>query len=175
MKNNLPKYEILIAVLLTTLIIASRLTAHIWNMTAVGGIALFAGAFFTRRYMSFAVLAFGMIISDLIIGFHDLMWVVYFSYALIALLGFLLSLNSSRVKIISLALVGGILFFLITNFAVWWQGAMYPQTFSGLMESYRMGLPFFRSQILADIVSAFILFELAKLPATIGFAVRLKL
>lgn len=47
--------------------------------------------------------------------------------------------------------LGAIIFFLLTNAAVWAFGTMYPHTLSGLMESYTMAIPFFRNSLLGDI------------------------
>lgn len=170
------KNEIVVGFLLVTLLVFSRMTAHLWNLTAVGGVALFAGSYFSKKSSAFLVVISGLFISDMILGFHDQMASVYFSYALISGLGFLLTLRSSRWQIFLMSLTGGLLFFLITNFAVWYGGLMYSQTASGLMQSYIMGLPFFRNQIAADIFSALILFELAKLvklPSPASSAIRL--
>ena len=173
-KNKNLKNEIIIGFLLISLLVFSRLTSHLWNLTAVGGVALFAGAYFSRKAVALFVVFSGLLISDFFLGFHDQMIAVYFSYALISGLGFLLSLKSSRGSIFLMSLTGALLFFLITNFSVWYGSLMYPQTASGLMESYMMGLPFFRNQIAADIISAIILFELAKLPSPASRTVRLK-
>ncbi len=175
-KTQLSQYknEILTGLLLVALLIFSRLTSHIWNLTAVGGVALVAGAFFSKKSYALIVVFTGLFISDMVLGFHDQMVSVYFSYALIVGLGFLLTPQSPRRNVFFSSLTGAILFFLITNFSVWYGSLFYPQTASGLMESYIMGLPFFRNQIIADIVSALILFELVKLPSPAARAVRLK-
>ena len=174
MDKTLNKNEILVGFGLILLLVASRLTSHLWNMTAVGGIALFAGAYFSRRWLAFLVLLTGLLISDAVLGFHNQMFSVYFSYAVIAVLGFSLTMHGPRIKPALMALTGGVLFFLITNFSVWLTGSMYPHTAGGLMDSYVMGLPFFRNQIIGDVTSAFILFELARLPV-LSWAVRSKL
>lgn len=171
----LNKNELIVAIGLIFLLVISRCTSHIWNFTAVGGIALFAAAFFTRKQMAFLVVGLGMMISDLIIGFHDQMLAVYGAYFLMIIVGFLLNLNSSRTKRFSVAITASVLFFLVTNMAVWSAGVLYPLTIEGLKQSYLMGLPFFRTQILSDLIITFALFEIAKLPATASLAVRLKL
>jgi hypothetical protein len=49
------------------------------------------------------------------------------------------------------SIAGSILFFLVTNFGVWATSSMYEKTFSGLMRSYQMGIPFFRNTLLGDL------------------------
>ena len=41
--------------------------------------------------------------------------------------------------------------FIITNFGVWATGRMYAKNFSGLVEAYAMGLPFFRNTLVGDV------------------------
>jgi hypothetical protein len=57
-------------------------------------------------------------------------------------------------------------FFLITNFA-WWPfyTTLYPHTLSGLIESYTMGLPFYKYSLISDLLFSAVLFggfEMAK-------------
>jgi hypothetical protein len=51
------------------------------------------------------------------------------------------------------ALAGSVVFFLVSNFAVWaaW-GDLYPMTFAGLMTCYAAGLPFFRRAVEGDLL-----------------------
>lgn len=175
MKTQTTKMEFFVAGLLVGLIVFSRLTAHVWNFTAVGGVALFAGAYFNKKFMSMGILLLGLLISDSILGFHNQMLAVYFSYGLIAAVGYSLDVRGPRLRTILLSLTGGALFYLITNFSVWLSGELYPLTTAGLIECYVMGIPFFRPQIIADVIFSVALFEIAKSPATASLAIRLKL
>ena len=168
-------FEYIVALGLILLLVVSRCTSHIWNFTAVGGIALFSAAYCTKKHTAFLVVFLGMIISDLVIGLHNQMLAVYGAYFLMVAIGFMLDADSSRTKRFLVTLTGSISFFLITNFAVWSSGGLYPMTAGGLMQSYIMGLPFFRPQIISDVLVSFALFEVASLPATASLAVRLKL
>ena len=103
-----------------------------------------------------------LMISDLVIGFDRQSMSVYLAYAVIVALGFFLQISSARLKVLAFSLLGSILFFLITNFTFWYAESLYPHNFAGLMQSYTMGLPFFRNQLLGDIGFTFVLFELAK-------------
>ena len=170
MKLSDLKIEIVTSLILILLIVLSRLSNHLWNFTVVGGAALFAGAFFKNRalpgflaqYFAVGTIFLGLILSDLFLGFHSQIYSVYFSYALICGLGMLLSGKNSRPLTWLYSLTGALLFFLITNFAVWYNAFMYPLTWHGLMQSYQMGLPFFRHQLISDLISTTILFEVAK-------------
>lgn len=162
MNKTILKNEWLVFIGLVTLILVSRLSSHVWNFTAVGGVALFSGAYFSKKYFAVLVPLVGLIISDLIIGLHDQMFSVYFSYAVIVAIGFGLTVQSSRTKTALFSFTGAILFFLITNFDSWLGSAFYQQNLDGLLTSYTLGLPFFRSQLASDLISSLVIFECAK-------------
>lgn len=160
MKN---KNTIAVFITLLLLTVLSRWVSHMWNFTLLGGAFLFAGAYFQDKKIALALMLSSMLISDFVIGFHDQMLVVYFSYFITVALGFLLTANSSRLKILGFSVLGSFSFYVITNFAVWYQGALYPMTLSGLIDCYVMGLPFYRNQLIGDVASTFAFFEIAKL------------
>lgn len=153
----------LLAAGLVFLGVLSRLTAHAWNFTMMGGLALFAGAFFKRQWVSAAVVFGALLISDAVIGFHSQMPGVYLSFGLMALMGaLLLSKPSSRLTVLSTSLAGSLVFFLMSNFFVWLEGSLYPQTWNGLVQCYIMAEPFYRTQLLSDMISTVVLFEVAR-------------
>lgn len=77
-------------------------------------------------------------------------------------IGALLKTKPSRLSVIAGAALGSFLFFVVTNFFVWLEGSLYPQVWNGLVECYTMAIPFYRNQLVADLVSTFVLFEVAK-------------
>ena len=103
-----------------------------------------------------------MLFSDFLIGFHTQMLTVYFSYLIIVALGFLLSTYASRLKIAGFALLGSFIFYAISNFGVWYAGTLYPLTAAGLVDCYVRAIPFYRNQLISDVVSALAIFEVAK-------------
>lgn len=171
MKN---KNTIAVFITLLVLCVLSRWVSHMWNFTLLGGAFLFAGAYFQDKKIAVALMLSAMLISDMVIGFHDQMLVVYLAYFIVVALGFLLTVNSSRLKILGFSVLGSFSFYLITNFAVWYQGALYPMTFAGLIDCYVMGIPFYRNQILSDVLSSFAFFEAAKLILASRSAVEVK-
>lgn len=167
MKNDMTtKKKIIIAVVLVALAVATRFMPHLWNFTALTAVALFAGNYLGPRYAVGVVFA-TMLISDLFIGFYSwpLMLSVYGSFALVGLVPSLVGkvgagkknqqkqsgILSGTTKVFGMSLLGSIIFFLVTNWAVWFFGTMYPANFSGLFSSYIAGLPFFRNAILGDL------------------------
>ena len=52
-------------------------------------------------------------------------------------------------RVIGATVLASISFFLVSNYAVWVGGAMYPHTMAGLGASYLAGLPFYRNDVLS--------------------------
>lgn len=137
-----------------------------YNFTPIAAIALFGGAMFSSRSLAFVIPLAIMFISDLFIGFHDLMWAVYAGFLAIVLIGQVVRKRPNILTGLAGALVGSVLFFLITNAAVWYGSPHYAQTFGGLLNSYALGLPFFRGTLMGDLLftgAFFGIYELAKL------------
>ncbi len=149
MKKNL---KFLIALLFILTGVVFRLIPHAPNFTPIAAIALFGGVYFSKRLA--IVLPLGaMIISDIFIGFYDIkiMSAVYGSFVLCAVLGIWLKSHKNWQTIGASAILSSVLFFLITNFAVWAFSPWYAKTFSGIVQSYFMALPFFRNSLLGDL------------------------
>ena len=131
---------------LTIIVLATalfRLIPHWPNFTPVAALALFGAATFQRKWLGLAVPLMAMLVSDVLIGFHGNMGAVYLSFGLTWLLG-LWALQKPTAGHIALASVASsLLFFLITNFAVWYGSVFYPQNLSGLMSCYAAGLAFY--------------------------------
>lgn len=128
-----------------------RIVPHFPNFTPVAAMALFGGAYFSNKKIAFIVPLIAMMVSDAIIGFHSTMWAVYLSFALIVFIGFGLREKRKISNVFAAALFSSVLFFIITNFAVWATGTMYPMNLSGLLESYVAAIPFFRNSLLGDL------------------------
>jgi hypothetical protein len=159
MKN---KNTILVFVTLLLLAVMSRMWSHMWNFTLVGGVFLFAGAYFKDRKIAVALMLSVMLISDYFIGFHSQMPAVYLGYLVVVGIGFLLNTDSIRSKVLGYSFVGTLSFYVITNFAVWFEGQLYPMSLAGLIDCYVMALPFYRNQLLSDLMSSLLIFEVAR-------------
>lgn len=131
---------------LTAIILATalfRLLPHWPNMTPIAAIALFGAAFFERKWLGLAVPLLAMLLSDALIGFHGSMGAVYFSFGLTWLIGLYLLRRPSAGRVALASVTSSVLFFLITNFAVWYGSTFYPQTTAGLMSCYVAGMAFY--------------------------------
>jgi len=133
------------------------------NVSPIAALAMLSGCLFTKRSIAMAVPLSVMIISDFKFGGYDLrvMTSVYVCLTLPSLFGPLLQKQLRFCKIVkTLAVIGAsglmcsFLFFVVTNFAVWWFGSMYPHDFSGLSQCYVQAIPFFRYTLMGDMFFA---------------------
>lgn len=122
-----------------------RLVPHWPNFTPIAALALFGAATFERKWLGLAVPLAAMLLSDTLIGFHSSMGAVYASFGLTWVLGLVALQRPTAGRIAVVSLVSSVLFFLITNFAVWYGSTYYPQTAAGLMTCYAAGLAFYNN------------------------------
>lgn len=144
----------------------TRFIPHPPNLTAVSAIALFGGAYFTKRYLAFIVPISAMLLTDLFIGFHSAIWAVYLSFILIVAIGFTLKQKKNLPRILGASLSASISFFIITNFGTWLSTPLYPKTLEGLAICYTAAIPFFHYTVIGDLFfvgALFGFFELAKM------------
>ncbi|OIO48506.1 MAG: hypothetical protein AUJ32_00420 [Parcubacteria group bacterium CG1_02_40_82] len=153
------KTKILIIVLIILLAAASRLVKHPFNFTPIAAMALFSGCYLRKKWGIFLPLA-AMLVSDYFIGFYDwqVMASVYVSIALAFFIGWFLSRRLKWYNVIFASLVSSVVFFLVTNFAVWAFFSWYPHTLAGLFNCFTLALPFFRNTLLGDLVYSGVLF-----------------
>lgn len=154
-----------------TLILAAalmRLGLHLlphppYNFSPIAAIGLFGAACFDRRWLALAVPFLALFLSDLVLNnviyraFYPTFtfvtsWWIYLAFALVMALGWLFLRNhQSPARLVAISLSGSLIFFLITNFSVWFEGTMYPKTMTGLLACYTAGLPFLSNTVLGDL------------------------
>jgi hypothetical protein len=137
--------------------VALRFLPHPWSFTPVVGALLFFGARGSRRQLWFPVvlLAVSDIALNKIVYSYPLSWDILATwawYAAIVWLGTNLRENAKMLRVIGATLAGSVSFFLLSNFAVWAFGTMYPHNWAGLMTSYTQGVPFFRPAVEGDLL-----------------------
>ncbi len=126
-----------------------RIIPHPPNFAPIAGLALFSGAKLHKK-QAFILPLSAMFISDLFLGFHSTMIYVYASFALIVIIGMQLK-KHKLAHLLGASLTSSFLFYLLTNFGVWVSTNLYSKSFMGLINSYLMGLPFFRNTVLGDL------------------------
>jgi hypothetical protein len=145
---------------------AMRLIPHPPNVTPIAAVALFGGVYFTNKKTALLVPMVAMYLSDLVLGFffyyfgwfHGLMPFVYTSFVVTVCLGFLVRRRLTPLTVGGAALIGSVLFFIVTNFGVWLVNNLYPKTLAGLLSCYLAAIPFFRNTLAGDAVYTLVLF-----------------
>jgi hypothetical protein len=135
---------------------------HPWNMTPVGSLSLFGGARL-RRWQAVLLPMAVMVVSDVLLwklyGWEPFNPWVYGSFLINVLLGAALIRFGTLWCMGVGSVLGSLQFFLLTNFGMWTSPhSMYPQTLTGLVDCYIMGLPFFGATLLGDLGFSMVLF-----------------
>lgn len=135
-----------------------RLIPHWPNFTPIAAMALFGGAYFKKKHLAFLIPLVAMFVSDLVLGLHQWMIAVYISFALVVGIGILLRSHIKVGTVLLASLSSSLLFFIITNFAMWVGSPFYPQNMGGLIECYVAALPFLNNGILGDLFFSTVFF-----------------
>jgi hypothetical protein len=142
-----------------------RFLPHPPNFAPIAAMALFGGAYFNKKVFAFVVPLAALFLTDLLLGFHNTMWAVYLSFAIIVGLGIIMLRKKSVIRVMLASISASVLFFILTNFAFWATDTLYPTTLSGLAACYTAAIPFFHNTLVGDLFFTgvlFGLFELAK-------------
>lgn len=124
--------------------ILTRLLPHPPNFAPITSIALFSGFHFSNKRIAILIPLVGMFISDIFLGMHALMPVIYLSFILISAMSFYIKKLS-----ITNVLLASTLFFVLSNLGVWY--FYYPLTWAGLTTCFVLAIPFFVNAIAGDL------------------------
>ena len=147
----------------------TRLIPHPPNFTSLIAISFYIPLFFGTIYMPIVLL--GYVVTDMIIGFHNVLLFTWGSIVIIGLFSKYFSSLGLKFRILG-ALSGAILFFIVTNFGVWLSGS-YGYTFGGLINSYIFAIPFFGYTFLSTITYAIIIEIIYKYKDLLLFSKRI--
>ena len=137
--------------------VAFRFIPHPWGFTPIPASLLFFGARGQRRmlWVPLAVLMLADVVLTKFWYALPITWdqfVTWGWYAAILGLGMLLKNRQKPAPVIGASLTSSVSFFLVSNFAVWAAGTMYPKNTAGLMTCYTVGLPHFQRTIAGDLI-----------------------
>ena len=154
MKKNIFLFTLLIAIG-----IAGRMLPHVWNTTPMLAVILFGSTYLGKKYSALTLLII-MGISDFFLGTYQwqIMISVYLSFGLACFAGDFIKKYKGIATIIATPLAFSILFYLVTNWAVWQFSPLYNHSFQGLIDSYTMAIPFFKNSLTGDLVYTVLLF-----------------
>jgi hypothetical protein len=79
------------------------------------------------------------------------MWAVYGSFLLSGGIGLYVRNHKSVLSVAMGTVLASVLFFFITNFAVWYGTNMYTKNLAGLINCYIAGIPFYRNTLMGDL------------------------
>src|SRR5436190_9779116 len=130
--------------LISAIVVAAalRLVPHPPNFSPIDAMALFSGAYLGRRAIAFVAPIGAMLLSDMVLGFYHGQATVYFSVALIVMIGMVALARRSPLRVGAAALAGSVLFFVVTNLGMWLFSGFYPRTLGGLEACYVAAIPF---------------------------------
>jgi len=90
---------------------------------------------------------------------HGVTWLWYLA-ALFLGMG-MLRKSSSVGRAVGASLLASVSFFVVSNFTVWMEWGIYPQTLSGLGACYIAALPYLRNSLIAESLCSLLLFGLS--------------
>jgi hypothetical protein len=131
---------------------------HTWNFTAVGALAIFAGAQFNDRRIAFIMPLAAMALADILFLQNGFSLLVYTGFIAMVACGFLIRNKVNTMNIILASFISASVFYLITNFSFFYPVSLYPRNFSGIIASYTAALPFFRNMFIGNLVYSAVLF-----------------
>lgn len=174
-KQNFDKMKIRLAIALMFLAAFTRLGLNLlphppYNFSPIGAMALFGAAYFSRQALTLAIPFLALFFSDLILNnviyqqYYPSFtlitsWWIYAAFGIVMVVGWwMLSRKVAPLRVVAASLTASLIFFLVTNFSVWFEGAMYPKTAAGLMACYTAGLPFLKNTVMGDLFFSGVLF-----------------
>tara|TARA_X000000368_G_C22680268_1_gene557934 strand:+ start:156 stop:653 length:498 start_codon:yes stop_codon:yes gene_type:complete len=137
---------------------ASRFIPHPPNFTSLLALSFYVPALLGVRFIPALLISFA--ITDLVIGFHT---TTLFTWGSVLLIGFMSGYFTNNVMTrISGALLGALVFFIITNFGVWTNG-MYGYNIEGLVTCYTMAIPFFAYSLISTLIFSTLIESICKI------------
>ncbi len=163
----MPAYLLLVLAVLSRVLLASYPHPEWFNFTAMGGALLYFGARRSWREM-LAPVAVLMGLDYLLttnVYHYSFRWDSYVTtwvwyFAAMALGHILLRTKTTFVRVAAGVVLGPGSFFVLSNYAVWASGTMYPRTLADLGTCYIAGLPFYRNDVISTGIVAGLAFGL---------------
>lgn len=125
------------------------------GLELVTAVSLVAAVMLPRRAALVVPLAI-MSAGDLVLGNSPILAFTWSAFALIGLSGLILK-RWQKGRLILASIAGGALsaffFFAYTNFGVWLTSGMYAHTWAGLVDCYVMALPFYRMNLIGNLIA----------------------
>ena len=154
------RMDLALVAFLIALDVAARLLPHAPGFLPVAASGLFAARMLRMPVLAVSAPAAPRARPGPALGADDwrISMVVYAAIAVPALLGMASRRWHGALPVVAAMLTGSLVFFALSNFAVWAFSSMYPLTLAGLTQCYALALPFLDKTVLGDLVWTGVLF-----------------
>ena len=130
----------------------SRFVPHPPNFTSLIALSFYVPAMLGIRFIPMVMISF--VLTDLIIGLHS---TTFFTWGSVLVIGFLSNyFSKNMLKRISGALLGAVLFYIISNFGVWLNG-FYGYNLEGIIKCYILAIPFFGHTLISTVLFSLVI------------------
>jgi hypothetical protein len=152
------------AYLIVLAAVLARFAPHPADFSPVFGALLFGGACLKKRdsiWFPVAILAASdYALTTVIYGEHFAWFYLldWLGFAAVALIGWWLRDRITVRRVLAAALAGPAVFFIVSNFAIWLGGHLYPLTAAGLAACYVAAIPFLGNSLAAGVLFSGVLF-----------------
>ncbi|CAI8271653.1 MAG: Uncharacterised protein [Owenweeksia sp. TMED14] len=160
---RISKYIIPLAILL--LAISTRFIPHIPNFTAIGSVAILGGFWMRGGRLFLIIPLLILFLSDIILNivvyksssllssmFYPGMGFVYAGHLAMFMWGFYIVKKPNALKWMGHAAGANLIFFILSNFGVWFGNPSLPQNIFGLLSVYAAAIPFYLSSLAGTVV-----------------------
>ena len=150
--------------LIIALAIAARFIPGAANFSPVYAGLLFGGVYLKRRdsiWFPILLLAGSDLLVNALLYQTSFQWMQtlnWVAFAGIVVVGWWLQKRVTMRNVLVASVAGPSVFFLISNFAVWLVGGMYPPTPGGLAACYAAAIPFYGNSLISAVLFSGILF-----------------
>jgi hypothetical protein len=131
------------------IILIFRIIPHPPNFTPVIALSLYIPIIYGIWSIPFCILGFA--ITDYFIGFHSLL---IWTWGSLVLVGLISKFTKKTTYRLVASFLGSLVFFIVTNFGVWFTGSFYEPNIQGLITCYIMAIPFFTNTLLSTLIFA---------------------
>jgi uncharacterized protein DUF6580 len=145
--------DLALVVFLIGLDVVARLVPHVPGVWPVAASALFAGRILKIPLLAFVVPVAATVLSNLVLPGDEggVLLVVAAALCVPAALGILARRWPGAAPTVAAMIASSLVFFAVTNLAVWAFDGLYPATLQGLAECYVAALPFLDRTVLGDL------------------------
>lgn len=152
--------DLLLVAFLIGLNVATRLLPHAPGVLPVAASGLFAARVLRIPALALVVPLLGMALSDMALPGEDwrIALVGFVAISIPALAGIFTRRWHGALPVAATMVACSLLFFLLSNGAVWAFSGMYPLTWQGLTQCYIAALPFLEKTVLGDLFWTAVLF-----------------